>query len=208
MIFLSLAEPPCILEKPESMNVLPGSKVYFNVLHAGTPPLTIKWFKNQKEILSSADCLVIKDNTSTSLALFFAKSSDSADYVCEIQNDVGSTSCQATLFVKGWLPHHLRLNVFKFPANPSALHHLGIIIPEHSGPKLPKNRIQPSNLFTENKCSSLKGKILQFFKTIHSERENESDSCNFASQNLQRSLGPRPACQWSVPVRTKCLSVR
>lgn len=131
MIFLSLAEPPYILEKPESMNVLPGSKVYFNVLHAGTPPLTIKWFKNQKEILSSADCLVIKDNTSTSLALFFAKSSDSADYVCEIQNDVGSTSCPATLFVKGWLPHHLRLNVFKFPANPSALHHLGIIIPEH-----------------------------------------------------------------------------
>lgn len=131
LIFLFLAEPPCILEKPESMNVLPGSKVYFNVLLAGTPPLTIKWFKNQKEIVSSADCLVIKDNTSTSLALFFAKSSDSADYVCEIQNDVGSTSCQATLFVKGWLPHHLKLHLFKFHANPPALHDLGIINPEH-----------------------------------------------------------------------------
>lgn len=113
------------------MNVLPGSKVYFSVLLAGTPPLTIKWFKNNKEILSSADCLVIKDNTSTSLALFFAKSSDSADYVCEIQNDVGSTSCQATLFVKGGLSYHLRLNLFKFPANPSALNDFLIIIPEH-----------------------------------------------------------------------------
>ena len=102
LICFSFPEPPCILEKPESMNVLPGSKVQFNVLVSGTPPLTIKWFKNKKEILSSADCNVIKDNTSSSLELFFAKTSDSGEYVCEIQNDVGSTSCQTTLFVKGY----------------------------------------------------------------------------------------------------------
>ena len=83
------------------MNVLPGSKVKFNVLISGTPPLTTKWFKNKKEILSSADRNVVKDNTSSSLELFFAKTSDSGEYVCKIQNDVGSTSCQATLFVKG-----------------------------------------------------------------------------------------------------------
>ncbi|KAK1875087.1 Titin [Dissostichus eleginoides] len=97
---LFVKEPPCILEKPESMNVLPGSKVQFNVLMSGTPPLTTKWFKNKKEIISSADCNVVKDNTSSSLELFFAKTSDSGEFVCEIQNDVGSTSCQATLFVK------------------------------------------------------------------------------------------------------------
>lgn len=107
--------------------MLPGSKVYFNVLLAGTPPLNIKWFKNKKEILSSTDCLVIKDNTATSLALFFAKSADSADYVCEIQNDVGSVSCQATLFVKGWLYNHLRLQLLKFTTSPSALNYSGII---------------------------------------------------------------------------------
>lgn len=101
MGFFLPTEPPCVLEKPESMNVLPGSKVQFNVLVSGTPPLTIKWFKNNKEIVSSSDCYVIKDNTSSSLELFFAKASDSGDYVCEIKNDVGSTSCQATLFVKG-----------------------------------------------------------------------------------------------------------
>lgn len=84
------------------MEVLPGSKVQFNVLVSGTPPLTIKWFKDKREILSSSDRSVIKDNTSSSLELFFAKTSDSGDYVCEIQNDVGSTSCQATLFVKGY----------------------------------------------------------------------------------------------------------
>lgn len=100
-VVLSLPEPPCILEKPDSMNVLPGSKVQFNVLMSGTPPLTTRWFKNRKEVISSADCNVLKDNTSSSLELFFAKTSDSGEFVCEIQNDVGSTSCQATLFVKG-----------------------------------------------------------------------------------------------------------
>lgn len=113
------------------MNVLPGSKVNFNVLLAGTPPLTIKWFKNKKEILSSTDCLVIKDNTSTSLALFFAKSSDSADYVCEIQNDVGSTSCQAALFVKGWLYNLFKTTFAQFPTSPFALNDFVIIIPYH-----------------------------------------------------------------------------
>ncbi len=100
-MFCPPTEPPCILEKPESMNVLPGSKVQFNVRVSGTPPLTIKWFTKKKEILSSADCSVTKDNTSSSLKLLFAKVSDCGDYVCEIQNDVGSSSCQATLFVKG-----------------------------------------------------------------------------------------------------------
>lgn len=94
-------EPPCILEKPESIIVLPGSKVKFNVGVSGTPPLTIKWFRNNKEIFSSADCSVTKDKTSGSLELFFVKCSDSGDYVCAVQNDVGSTSCQMTLFVKG-----------------------------------------------------------------------------------------------------------
>lgn len=84
------------------MNVLPGSKVRFSVLFSGTPPLTTKWFKSNKEILSSGDCSVTKDNTSSTLELFFAKTVDSGDYVCEIKNDVGSTSCQAALFVKGY----------------------------------------------------------------------------------------------------------
>ncbi|KAK0143519.1 Titin [Merluccius polli] len=99
---LLVKEPPYVLEKPESMSVLPGSKVKFNVLISGTPPFSIKWFKDKKEILSSSDCYVVKDNTSTLLELFFAKTSDSGDYICEIQNDVGSTSCQAALFVKGY----------------------------------------------------------------------------------------------------------
>lgn len=96
------AEPPSIIEKPESQDVIPGSKVQFNVLVSGTPPMTIKWFKDKKEVSSGIDCSVQKNDTSSSLELFFAKPSDSGDYVCEISNDVGSDTCQAMLFVKGF----------------------------------------------------------------------------------------------------------
>uniref|UniRef100_A0A673ARL3 Ig-like domain-containing protein n=1 Tax=Sphaeramia orbicularis TaxID=375764 RepID=A0A673ARL3_9TELE len=89
-----------LLTLPESMNVLPGSNVQFKVVVSGSPPLTMKWFKNRKEVLSSADCSMIKDNTSSLLQFFSAKTSDSGRYICEIHNDVGSTSCQTTLLVK------------------------------------------------------------------------------------------------------------
>lgn len=134
------------------MNVLPGSKVYFNVLLAGTPPLTIKWFKNKKEILSSTDCLVLKDNTSTSLALFFAKSSDSADYVCEVQNDVGSTSCQATLFVKGWLYNNLKTTICSNFPKGHLLSMMRIIIPCHEAIQVinyQNIKIKTSNIYIE-----------------------------------------------------------
>ncbi|KPP72549.1 titin-like, partial [Scleropages formosus] len=97
---LFVKEPPIILEKPNSADVLPGSRVQFSVLFSGTPPLTIKWFKDSKEILSSSQCAIQKDNTSSLLELFFTKTSDSGEYSCEICNDVGSEFCQAALFVK------------------------------------------------------------------------------------------------------------
>lgn len=77
------------------------------MLLSGTPPLTINWFKDKKEVSSGIDCSVQKNDTSSSIELFFAKPSDSGQYVCEISNDVGSDSCQATLFVKGFSNNHI-----------------------------------------------------------------------------------------------------
>uniref|UniRef100_A0A8C4S6I9 Ig-like domain-containing protein n=1 Tax=Erpetoichthys calabaricus TaxID=27687 RepID=A0A8C4S6I9_ERPCA len=43
-------EPPTITEKPPSKDVLPGSRVQFKVLVSGTPPLTMKWYKDNKDL--------------------------------------------------------------------------------------------------------------------------------------------------------------
>uniref|UniRef100_A0AAR2J867 Ig-like domain-containing protein n=1 Tax=Pygocentrus nattereri TaxID=42514 RepID=A0AAR2J867_PYGNA len=93
-----LTKPPTIIEKPESQDVIPGTRVKFNVLVSGTPPLTIKWFKDKKEVLSG---------------LFFTKPSDSGQYTCKITNDVGSDSCQAMLFVKGLFLDYSLISSYK-----------------------------------------------------------------------------------------------
>lgn len=63
--------------------------------------MTIKWFKDNKELHSGAAHSIWKDDTSTILELFSAKAADSGTYICQLSNDVGTTTSKATLFVKG-----------------------------------------------------------------------------------------------------------
>ena len=67
----------------------------------GTAPMTIKWFKDNKELHSGAARSVWKDDTSTILELFSAKAADSGTYICQLSNDVGTATTKASLFVKG-----------------------------------------------------------------------------------------------------------
>lgn len=63
--------------------------------------MTIKWFKDNKELHSGAARSVWKDDTSTVLELFSAKAAHSGTYICQLSNDVGIATSKATLFVKG-----------------------------------------------------------------------------------------------------------
>uniref|UniRef100_A0A3Q3CZS7 Ig-like domain-containing protein n=1 Tax=Haplochromis burtoni TaxID=8153 RepID=A0A3Q3CZS7_HAPBU len=106
----------------ELCNALPGSKVRFTLHVSGTPPLAIKWFKNKKEILPSAECSVIKDSTSSSLELFSAKTSDSGEYVCEVQNAVGNQSVVPVLCNEHILSLHCTVEkVYCSDAKPTLL---------------------------------------------------------------------------------------
>lgn len=99
--FLFVIEPPYFVEKPQSQDVVPNARVQFKALVKGTVPMQIKWFKESKELLSGATRSVWKDDTSSVLELFSAKTSDSGTYTCQISNDVGTATCKANLFVKG-----------------------------------------------------------------------------------------------------------
>ncbi|XP_029766379.1 titin-like, partial [Terrapene carolina triunguis] len=98
--YLTVKEPPYFVEKPQSQDVIPNARVLFKALVNGTTPMQIKWFKDSKELLSGATRSVWKDDTSSVLELFSAKTSDSGNYTCQISNDVGTATCKAALFVK------------------------------------------------------------------------------------------------------------
>lgn len=89
------------MEKPQSQDINPSTRVQLKALVGGTVPMTIKWFKDNKELHSGSARSIWKDNTSTILELFSAKASDSGTYICQLNNDVGSATSKATLFVKG-----------------------------------------------------------------------------------------------------------
>lgn len=102
------------MEKPQSQEVVPSARVQFKALVKGSTPLQIKWFKDSQELLSGASRSVWKDDTSSVLELFSARTSDSGNYTCQISNDVGTATCKATLFVKGVQPNLLIFLVLIF----------------------------------------------------------------------------------------------
>lgn len=73
----------------------------FRAAFTGTAPLTVKWFKEDQEIVSGGTYFIKKDATCSSLELQAVKPSDSARYACRVSNDAGKVDCSALLFVKG-----------------------------------------------------------------------------------------------------------
>lgn len=88
-------------EKPENLDVIPGAKVSFRAAFTGTAPLAVKWFKEEKEVVTGGIYFIKKDASSSSLELHSVKPSDSSKYTCQVSNDAGKVDCSVVLFVKG-----------------------------------------------------------------------------------------------------------
>lgn len=87
--------------KPDNQDVIPGTTVVFRATFTGTAPLAVKWFREDKEVVTGGTYFIKKDASSTSLELHSVKPSDSAKYTCQVSNDAGKVDCTTVLFVKG-----------------------------------------------------------------------------------------------------------
>uniref|UniRef100_A0A3B1K2J4 Ig-like domain-containing protein n=1 Tax=Astyanax mexicanus TaxID=7994 RepID=A0A3B1K2J4_ASTMX len=87
-----LIEPPVFTLKPESQEVIPGSTVVLKAAFTGTAPFAIKWFREEKEILTGGNCFIKKEASSSTLELHTVKPSHSAKYTCQVANDAGKVS--------------------------------------------------------------------------------------------------------------------
>uniref|UniRef100_A0A8C4KV18 Ig-like domain-containing protein n=1 Tax=Dromaius novaehollandiae TaxID=8790 RepID=A0A8C4KV18_DRONO len=96
---LKNTEPPSFLVKPESQQVIPDSTVEFKTTLKGTPPFTVKWFKEDLELVSGPTCFIGIEGSTGFLTLYSVDTSRSGHYTCHISNDVGSDSCTTTLMV-------------------------------------------------------------------------------------------------------------
>lgn len=94
--------PPRFIAEPESQAVIPKSSVLFRSVFEGTPPFTVKWFKDDIELITEPSCMIRLQKYSSSLEMNSVGTLQSGIYSCQVSNDAGTVNSAAELLVKGW----------------------------------------------------------------------------------------------------------
>lgn len=104
------AEPAQILEKAKSVDVTEKDPVTLECVVAGTPELKVKWLKDGKQIVPSRYFSMSFENNVASFRIQSVMKQDSGQYTFKVENDFGSSSCDADIRVLGvylgpsWFP--------------------------------------------------------------------------------------------------------
>lgn len=96
-----VVEPAKILEKAASLSVTAGDSAALEVTVTGSAPLRVKWFKDQKEMISGRKYKMSVKESTAMLKILSADKGDSAEYRMEVSNDVGKDQCSCSLAVIG-----------------------------------------------------------------------------------------------------------
>lgn len=83
---------------------------------AGTPELQVKWFKEGKQLMPSRYYTMSFENNVARFRLESVMKEDSGTYIFKVENDFGSSSCEAVLTVLGL--YFVSLKLAEFPPPP------------------------------------------------------------------------------------------
>uniref|UniRef100_A0A3B3Q8W4 Ig-like domain-containing protein n=1 Tax=Paramormyrops kingsleyae TaxID=1676925 RepID=A0A3B3Q8W4_9TELE len=102
MQMLSLfLEPPSFIEKPQNMEVLPGTNITFSATVGGDPIPTIKWMKGKwRQISHGGRITVEQKGQDAKLEIQALTKSDSGQYRCVASNKHGEIECSTELKVE------------------------------------------------------------------------------------------------------------
>lgn len=78
-----------------------GNPVTLECKVTGSPPINIKWLKNDTEISSSEKYQMTFADSVASLKMVNCSTDDSGSYICLASNDAGSDRCDCMITVKG-----------------------------------------------------------------------------------------------------------
>lgn len=108
--FLNSTEPATFVEKLEQSQLFKkGDAVQLECKVAGTPTISITWFKNDKEIKESDACSMSFLNSIAALRIYSISLEDVGEYLCQAKNEAGTDTCSCAVIVKGVLKSLLLL---------------------------------------------------------------------------------------------------
>uniref|UniRef100_A0A8C4WWM6 Ig-like domain-containing protein n=1 Tax=Eptatretus burgeri TaxID=7764 RepID=A0A8C4WWM6_EPTBU len=96
---LKVKEPATFTEEMEAVNVTAGDTASFECQVTGTPPIKMKCYKDGELLKPSRKCKITFLNNIASLKISSTDVTDAAEYSCQVENDVGSSVCHATLTI-------------------------------------------------------------------------------------------------------------
>lgn len=95
------SERPYFIEKMEPVEVTMGDAVTLKCCIAGTPDISVAWFKADGKLRTSNTCSMDFTNGVATLKLIKTTKFDHGEYVCKAENRVGSACTGCTVTVKG-----------------------------------------------------------------------------------------------------------
>ncbi|OCT61202.1 hypothetical protein XELAEV_18047225mg [Xenopus laevis] len=96
---LAVLEPAVIVEKPLPTKVTAGDTCTLECTVGGTPELTCTWFKDGTELTNDDKYKICFFGKVSSLKILSTGTDDSGQYVFDVKNNVGNSSCTATVEV-------------------------------------------------------------------------------------------------------------
>lgn len=78
-----------------------GEKLSLKCHVSGSPPMTVQWLKDRRELKSGGNTRITFASGTACLEVGQVSLSDAGDYLCKASNASGSTFCKSRVTVKG-----------------------------------------------------------------------------------------------------------
>lgn len=102
-LFSDLAKqtPPTFDLKLKPITVNEGERLSLSCHVCGSPPLSVQWMKDRREMISSDNSKITFVDGTATLTIVKTSSADAGDYLCKATNNAGSDFSKAKVTIKG-----------------------------------------------------------------------------------------------------------